>query len=119
MPREGNFVRILDWLLKGKAETKLGAPQNKPAPAHQATQQVAPTRNSGERATALSEAENLRRWRESGQARAWVESRQGQWGHAEWLALLEDLKRSPFWPMQPAAVGLVLEDEKRQWLQRN
>jgi hypothetical protein len=35
------------------------------------------------------------------------------------LALLEELKRSPFWPMAPDAVGLVLEEEKRERLQRN
>jgi len=65
------------------------------------------------------EAENLRRWRESGQARAWVETRGGRWDHAGWLALLEELKRSPYWPMQPDAVGLVLEEVKHEWLQRN
>jgi hypothetical protein len=64
------------------------------------------------------EAENLRRWRESGQARSWVQARQGRWGHADWLALLDDLRRSPFWPMDPEAVGLVLEEEKRQWGRR-
>jgi hypothetical protein len=65
------------------------------------------------------EDENLRRWRESGQARAWVEARQGQWGHEDWLALLEALKQSEFWPLDPDAVGLALEDAKREWLQRN
>jgi hypothetical protein len=64
------------------------------------------------------EVRNLRRGKESGQARAWVEARNGQWGHAEWLALLETLKRSDLWPMQPEAVGLTLEEIKREWLQR-
>ena len=66
-----------------------------------------------------SEAENLRRWKESGQARAWVEAHHGHWGHAEWLALLSSLERSPYWPMQPEAVGMALEEEKREWLKRN
>jgi len=66
-----------------------------------------------------SEADNLKRWRESGQARAWVEAHKGQWGHQEWLALLEELQRSPFWPMHPDQIGIVLEDLKREWLQRN
>jgi hypothetical protein len=65
------------------------------------------------------EAENLRRWRESGQPRAWVEARRGQWGHAEWLELLERLRRSVYWPMHPDEVGLVLEELKRDWLHRN
>jgi hypothetical protein len=65
------------------------------------------------------EAENLKRWRESGHAQAWVEKCQGRWNHSDWLALLEELSRSPFWPMEADAVGLVLEAEKRQWLRRN
>jgi hypothetical protein len=68
---------------------------------------------------ACGEADNLKRWRDSGGARAWVEKRQGRWNHDDWLGLLEELRRSAFWPMQPDAVGLVLEDEKGQWLGRN
>jgi hypothetical protein len=62
------------------------------------------------------EAENLRRWRASGQARAWVAAHHGQWNHNDWLALMEELKRSPFWPMHPDAVGQVLEETKRESL---
>lgn len=58
------------------------------------------------------EAENLRRWRESGQPRAWVEARKGQWDHQEWLGLLETLQRSPYWPMRPTSLGQVLEEVK-------
>jgi hypothetical protein len=68
---------------------------------------------------APSEAENLKRWRVAGKARAWVEAHQGCWDHHDWLTLLEELRRSPFWPMQPDAIGLALEDERRQWLQRH
>ena len=75
--------------------------------------------DEGNRSPLPPEAENLRRWRESGQARSWVQARRGSWGHADWLALLDDLRRSPFWPMDPAAVGLVLEEEKRRWGQRS
>jgi hypothetical protein len=67
----------------------------------------------------LSPADNLKHWRESGQARTWVQARKGQWNHGDWLSLLEELKRSPYWPMEPAAVGQVLEETKREWLQRN
>jgi hypothetical protein len=68
---------------------------------------------------AASEADNLRRWKESGQARAWVEAHRGQWNHQDWLALLAELEHSPYWPMRPDAVGLTLEEAKRGWLQRN
>jgi hypothetical protein len=61
-------------------------------------------------------AENLKRWRTSGQARAWIEARHGQWNHTDWLALLEELKRSPFWPMEGDEVGLVLETLKKERL---
>jgi hypothetical protein len=54
-------------------------------------------------------ADNLRRWAESGQPRAWVEARGGQWDNADWLALIQALERSAFWPLDPAAVGAVLE----------
>jgi hypothetical protein len=58
------------------------------------------------------EEENLRRWRESGQPRAWFEAHQGQWSHQDWLDLLDALQRSSFWPLQPDDVGRVLEDLK-------
>jgi hypothetical protein len=64
------------------------------------------------------EEENLRRWRESGEARAWVEARQGRWDHQQWLALLESLRRSAYWPMKPESVGLALEEIKRDWANR-
>jgi hypothetical protein len=65
------------------------------------------------------ETDNLRRWRDSGQPRQWVKSHQGSWNHDDWLALLDELKRSAFWPMLPDAVGSVLEETKNEWLQRN
>ncbi len=65
------------------------------------------------------EVENLARWKASGQARAWVEAHRGVWNHNDWLALLDELRRSSFWPMQPDAVGAVLEEHKQEWLQRN
>jgi hypothetical protein len=59
--------------------------------------------------------DNLRRWDETGQARRWVEQRQGRWEHADWLALLEELRRSEFWPLTPEAVGGILEGLKCRW----
>ena len=64
-------------------------------------------------------AENLKRWQESGKARAWVAAHGGQWNHADWLSLLDELKRSPFWPMQPDKVGMVLEKVRGELPRRN
>jgi hypothetical protein len=64
------------------------------------------------------ETQNLRRWRESGQARAWVEARQGRWDHQDWIGLLETLRCSPFWPMRPEDVGRLLEETKQDCLRR-
>jgi hypothetical protein len=80
-------------------------PAPKPVPAKQAPEAL--------------EAENLRRWQTTGQARAWVEARRGSWNHDDWLALLEELRRSSYWPLRPEEVGLALEDAKREWLRRN
>jgi len=112
-------VRILNWLLGRKVEA---GENTQPASTGGGAVRVAPPPLQQERnsqAPANLDAENLRRWRESGQARAWVEARQGCWNHNDWLALLEELKRSPFWPMNADAVGLVLEEIKHQWHQRN
>lgn len=59
-------------------------------------------------------ADNLRRWEESGQPRLWVESRCGVWDHRDWLILLANLRHGEFWPMEPAAVGAVLERLKQE-----
>lgn len=58
------------------------------------------------------EAENLTRWRESGQPSAWIEMHQGRWDHENWLLLLDTLKSSTFWPLDPDAVGRMLEELK-------
>jgi hypothetical protein len=120
-------VRILKWLL-GKQEqtvatTVKAARENatlKPTD-DAAVAPVTPSQKGepGKQAPANTEVENLRRWRESGQARLWVQRHQGSWNHDDWLALLVELKRSPFWPMNADSVGLVLEESKREWLQRN
>jgi hypothetical protein len=58
---------------------------------------------------------NLRRWQQSGQAKRWVDERQGRWNHDDWLDLLAVLRASPFWPLDPASVGAVLEELKEEW----
>ena len=55
---------------------------------------------------------NLVRWERCGSPQQWVNDHHGQWNHSDWDALLEDLKRSDFWPMEPAEIGRVLEDRK-------
>jgi hypothetical protein len=67
-----------------------------------------------DRPYARSAAENLRRWQQSGGPRQWVEARGGRWTHADWLGLLEALRRSPYWPLEADAVGLALEESRRR-----
>jgi hypothetical protein len=64
-----------------------------------------------------SPEENLRRWRQSA-APAWVATRRGQWNHQDWLDLLEGLKRSEYWPMNPNEIGQTLEELKRAYFAR-
>lgn len=61
------------------------------------------------------ERANLKRWQESGHGRRWVEARQGQWNHDDWLRLLRGLQGSVFWPMKTAAVGQILEGYRDEW----
>ena len=117
-------MRILNWLFEKKAKpvtpaeegrTLIARDNSKLKRAGDAEESAAtPPRHEepGRQAPAKPEDENLRRWRESGQAWAWVEERQGCWNHVDWLALLEDLKCSSLWPMKADAVGLTLEETK-------
>ena len=105
---------LFDWLF-GKKETAAAPPAPRLEGPPAAPAQAQPPAPSGPAApTVPTEEENLRRWRESGEARAWVEARQGKWNHQDWLALLESLRRSRFWPMNPDAVGLALEEIRRE-----
>lgn len=61
-----------------------------------------------------SESLNLNRWRTSGLPEQWVRQRHSQWHHQDWLRLLDDLRSSPYWPMRPDDVGLVLEYFKKK-----
>jgi hypothetical protein len=47
---------------------------------------------------------------DSGLARRWVQSRPGgRWGPGDWLALVDELRRSPFWPMDLNALRRLVE----------
>ncbi len=107
-------MRILRWLL-GKQDQSIAAVNEAPPPDNPGKNEVMP---AIEPPIPDPEADNLRRWRESGQAWAWVEAQGGRWDHDAWLALLDDLKRSSFWPMHPDAVGLALEEIRREWFKR-
>src|SRR5205823_1187148 len=61
-------------------------------------------------------ADNLRRWQQSGGPRRWVEAHLGRWGHDDWLALLEALRRSEFWPLDQDAAEQVLRRLTAEWL---
>jgi hypothetical protein len=106
-------MSFFTWLFGNRDKTEAAPRSDGPG---QTTAEAEPRKREP---AADVEADNLRRWRESGQPRAWVEARRGKWDHAAWLVLLEELKRSPYWPMRPEAVGLVLEGEKKEWLRRN
>jgi hypothetical protein len=109
-------VGLFDWLF-GKKEKAAAPPP--PRPVDPPVPPLAPAAaNRTAAPTTPTEEENLRLWRESGEARAWVEARQGRWNHQDWLALLESLRRSRFWPMHPDAIGRALEDLKREWPRR-
>ena len=66
-----------------------------------------------------SAEENLLRWQQSGEPQRWVAERQGNWNHSDWLALLNTLRTSPFWPMELAKIGMVLETSKQAYLTAN
>lgn len=57
--------------------------------------------------------ENLERWKASGEPKRWVVIHNYSWNHNDWSSLLEALKKSDYWPMNPDDVGTVLEEEKR------
>ena len=56
---------------------------------------------------------NLERWKASGEPKRWVEAHNYKWNYGDWLQLLDSLEKSQYWPMDPDAVGAVLEELKR------
>jgi len=116
-------MRILNWLF-GNKEKAVATATDERGPVAPDSEELTETDDSRERSSPGQcaeelEAENLRRWMEAGQAWQWVQAQDGRWDHDAWLGLLDELKRSSFWPMQPDALGLALEETKRKWLSRN
>lgn len=56
-----------------------------------------------------TEINNLYFWRRSGVPFDWVMRHPGGWNHGDWLGLLEELKKTRYWPMNEAEVGRTLE----------
>jgi ankyrin repeat protein len=54
-------------------------------------------------------AANPSQWESTGEAEAWVRTHLKGWNHQDWLDLLASLRRSPYWPMDEAAIGEHLE----------
>ncbi len=59
---------------------------------------------------------NLLRWQQSGEPSRWVAERSGEWNHNDWLALLSQLRKSTFWPMDPDKIGAVVEAARQEFL---
>jgi ankyrin repeat protein len=55
---------------------------------------------------------NLSHWESSGEAEAWVLAHLKGWNHQNWLDLLASLRKSPYWPMDEAAIGEHLEMQR-------
>lgn len=64
---------------------------------------------------AAQKAANLQRWIQNGGPTQWVTARSGKWKDRDLESLLEDLEKTPFWPLDPDHVCNVLEDTTRQW----
>lgn len=54
-------------------------------------------------------AENLQRWKASGEPDAWLAQHGDGWRHDDWLQLLASLRRSDYWPMEEDGIGQHLE----------
>lgn len=61
------------------------------------------------------ERQNFERLRYSGLLESWVRANKGIWSHQDWLELLNLLKSSEFWPVEPNAVGAALEEIKKDY----
>lgn len=58
---------------------------------------------------------NIRRWTSSGEPKAWVSAHQGRWHHQDWLALLDGLRSTSYWPMNEPDIGRILEETRASY----
>jgi len=64
------------------------------------------------------EVTNSLRWRQSEDARSWVKAHNGNWNRDECVQLLENLKRSDFWPMTLEGLHAALEEVRENYVRK-
>ncbi len=104
-------------LLKGSAIPKEGRREIQSEGIDNEYKRQQEERRREEQRQGMIHRENLIRWQRSGQPGLWVKEHKGQWDHEAWLSLLETLRSSSFWPMEPDGVGRVLEQLKIEYWQ--
>jgi len=72
--------------------------------------------SSSRKVNAWGPDENLERLSRTGILMDFVEKRNGNWGHEEWLTLCRHIEEKGFTPIDFDQVGLRLEDQKRMYL---
>jgi hypothetical protein len=70
------------------------------------------------RSLTLKAARNLERWYDSGFPEQWVQDHHGEWNDKTWLSLVDELKRTEFWPMEKDDIGRLLEALKKSYQER-
>jgi serine/threonine protein kinase len=60
-------------------------------------------------------ADNLRCWVNSGWPERWVEAKNGNWTHEDWMSYIRQLQQSDFWPLSLDAVAQSLERVKESY----
>jgi hypothetical protein len=64
----------------------------------------------------MTEAENLTRWKDSGEAHCWVWAYAGAWTDDEYAGLLATLRAGPYWPMNEDDIKKTLEAAAKTYL---
>jgi hypothetical protein len=57
----------------------------------------------------MNEAENLSRWKDSGEPHVWVWACEGAWTDDEYAGLLATLRAGPYWPLNKDDIVKTLE----------
>lgn len=58
---------------------------------------------------------NLDRWIADGGPMNWIRARLGRWDDNDWEELVEELKITKYWPLDPDSVGQALEQATRDY----
>jgi serine/threonine protein kinase len=107
--RHGSFEPVLAELdkLTGKP-VPVAPPPPPPPPPYDPLQRAADEERRFQE-TVRRMADNLARWLATDQPRAWVACRLAGFAPKDWDALLAELRRSPFWPMNADDARSALE----------